>query len=383
MKVKELQKLNNSQRKIIDTLKTENALTYSELAKLTELSYDGVRGRISELSNMGYMIERFRDNGQTLLKYNVNGSRMPTTNTEKLIIKSNSFDDFKDISTFLEKIRTTKYKDKKYTKKRKKVNETALLVLSDLHIGELIEDQTYGNITYNTMVAEERMENLTNYILDELYNREINNLTISMLGDMVDGDMIYKNHIFRVEKPAIEQVQDAVKLLSEMIKTLSANGITIDVHTVRGNHGITNYKNLEEDNWDNVIYNMLELVFYSDENVDIIAHPNSESCINVLDKKVVMTHGENIGEQIKTASGLKEFRGICSKHKLNDGDMLLVGHLHSFGVEYDQNKLIIRNGALSDTSEYAYKKNLASVPEQTLLILTEGAAYPEIIPIEL
>jgi len=90
-----------------------------------------------------------------------------------------------------------------------------------------------------------------------------------------------------------------------------------------------------------------------------------------------------MGSQIKTASGLRAFRGICGKYGLDTGDIVVVGHLHEFGVESDQGKILVRNGSMADASEYAFKLNLFSVPMQTLMVLEDDVPYPILIPLEL
>lgn len=375
--------LTRSQSLVLETLNGENALTYEEIAGLTGLSYDGVRGRVSELSKMGYSIERIRDNGNTFLMYKGESTyKRPNKINESISQKLKAVEDFYGITDFLDSLKHNKKKIKK--KIDKDYDElSAVLLLSDLHFGELIYSQENDVLLFDTDTAEERMDNLVSEVIQKLKKEKINHLYILGLGDIIDGDSIYRNHLFRIEKPAIEQVQDAVKFISSFIKTLTANKITVEMHNVRGNHGITNYKNLEEDNWDNVVYDMLEIVFEDSNDVVINNFKNSEGVVEVGSKRIVIYHGEKFGPQIKTASGLREFRGMCAKHRLDDGDMIVVGHLHEFGVEIDQGKLLIRNGSLADASEYAFKLNLYSEPMQTLMIINENEQYPRIIPISL
>ena len=256
-------------------------------------------------------------------------------------------------------------------------------MLSDLHFGELIYSSEGDTILFDTSIANMRMEDVTCQLIYELKKEKINHLYIIGIGDMVDGDSIYRNHLFRVEKSAVEQVQDSVKSISKMLNNLVDSNITIEMYNVRGNHGITNYKNLEEDNWDTVVYDMLELVFMNNKDVLIHNFKGAEGKIAVGDKNIVACHGQNIGTQIKTANGLREFRGMCSKHDLEIGDMIVVGHLHEFGIETDRGRFLLRNGSLADASEYAYKLNLYSDPMQTLMILENSIPYPKIIPLNL
>ena len=376
-------KLTRSQQLVLDTLNYEDALTYEDIADNTGLSYDGVRGRVSELSKMGYEIERTREGNNTFLLYKEPSSyKRPLDIKGKIAQRIKSVDDFYGITDFLDKLKREKLKKQKIKHKASDDEKNMVLLLSDLHFGETIYDRD-GVLVYNTEIARDRMEETTLKIIEALQKESIDKITILGLGDMVDGDMIYRNHLFRIEKPAIEQVQDVVKSISEMIKTFIANNIVVEMYNVRGNHGITNYQNIEEDNWDSIVYDMLELVFMDNDSVFINNFKGAEGVTKVGDTQILLTHSGDLGAQIKTASGLRQFRGLCGKHRLVDGDMIVIGHLHEFGIETDQGKFLIRNGSIADSSEYAFKLNLYSEPMQTLMILEDGMRYPTIIPINL
>jgi len=387
-------KLSNSQTLVLETLKNENALGYEEIAEITGLSYDGVRGRVSELKKMGYEIGKIKDGKNTFVSYKENKTKLinnkehsyrrPLEMKDALIRKSNAVEDFYGITDFLDKIKKNKCKKEKKLKLSapSEDNKYGVFLLSDLHFGEIIYDYNTGDkVVYNSEIAKTRVKILTQSILEKLKKYKINHLIITGIGDIVDGDSIYRNHLFGVDKSAIAQTKDATEALSNMLRTFANKGITVEMYNVRGNHGITNYKNLEEDNWDNVVYDMLSIIFESNENVSIFNFKGNEGKISVGNKNIVLYHGEKMSSQIKTSSGLREFRGICGKHKLSDGDMVVIGHLHEFGIETDQGKILIRNGSISDTSEYAYRLNLYSEPMQVLMILDETSNYPTILPV--
>jgi predicted phosphodiesterase len=378
------EKLTRSQSLVLDTLSGEATLTYEDIASMTGLSYDGVRGRVSELGKMGYNIERIRDNGTTFLMYKEKSSyRRPNNIKDSIGKKIAAVEDFYGITDFLDTQKQKKKVSKIPLQKNYDGDDNAVLLLSDLHFGELIYSQLDGSLVYDTETAEARMDDLAHEVILKLKQENIYHLFLLGIGDIVDGDSIYRNHLFRVEKPAIEQVQDSVKSIVSFIRKVVANDITVEMHNVRGNHGITNYNNLEEDNWDSVVYDMLDLVFAEDDKVTINNFKNSEGVVEVGDRQIVLYHGQKFGPQIKTASGLREFRGMCAKHGLINGDMIVVGHLHEFGVEIDQGKFLVRNGSLADASEYAFKLNLYSEPMQTLMIVNDFETYPRFIPINL
>jgi len=377
--------LNESQVRVLTVLASgDTPLSYEALAEKSGCSYDGVRGRVSELVKAGFNIQRLREGSKTLLRFDTPETELirsdlkkPQTYGDVIGKRMKSLEDYYGITDFLNSMR----KVKSTAKKRKPVyhDQAGVLVLSDLHFGSIVKEGK--TITYNTDDAFQRMKILTDNTIERLADYCIDELYIAIIGDVVEGDMIYKNQMFYVEKPAIEQVQDAVLAITQMIKEFEEAGIMVSVGCVRGNHGITNYKNLEMDNWDNVVYDMLSLVFADNEAIPIDHFQEDQAKVCVLDKQLILYHGDALGDQCKTAAGLKTFRGMCGKHKLNDGDIILIGHLHTFGMETDQRKTLIRNGALTDASEYALKLNLYDEPSQTLLILEKDKVLPDIVPI--
>ena len=380
--------LSESQLKVLMTLEQYDApMSYEELATESGCSYDGVRGRVSELNKKGFNIQKLKEGSKTVLKYikkpvstkayDEIGLRRPHTYGDMISKRLKGVEDFYGMTDFLNKTRALRPKIKK---KAPIWNERcAVLVLSDWHMGSIVKEN--GKVVYNTEIAKERVRLLADSVIDKMSDNFTDDLYIAIIGDMVDGDMIYKNHAFYVEKPAVEQTQDVIQSLTELIRIFDSAGINITIGCVRGNHGITNYKNLQEDNWDNVVYDMLSLVFSDDENINIDHYQEDQAKVSVLDRSMVLYHGEKLGDQCKTSSGLKQFRGLCGKHKLVDGDLVLVGHLHTMGLETDQCKTLIRNGALTDASEYALRLNLYDSPSQTLLIIEEDVILPTIIPI--
>lgn len=380
--------MNRSQQLIIKLLSDGKKYTYEDIASITGLSYDGVRGRISELVSLEVPIQRTRAGKNTIcfLEKSFGGKKKvvrqlsrPRKHSDVVSERLRSVEDFMGVGEFLFELRGSIPAVKRDTYAES--DRTAVLLLSDLHFGEIIKNE-HGKVIYNTRIACDRLFNTFNNASAVMENQDVDTLRIMLLGDLVDGDSIYRNHLFRIEKAAIDQVKDVVRELTKNINMLVKEGVKIRVDAVRGNHGITNYNNLEEDNWDNVVYDMLDLIFEDNKMVTFNHYQSDQAKVPVLDRSFVLYHGQNMGNQIKTSSGLKTFRGMCGRHRLKDNDIIVVGHLHEFGIESDQGKYLVRNGALPDASEYAVKLNLLSEPEQTMLIIEEGQAYPIIIPLE-
>ena len=378
--------LNKAHLKIISILQEYDKVSYHTLLKLTGMSRSGLRGRISEIRKLGYNINKERENNNIYLSLNEDNTvtlKEPVTDSVKLETRNKNMTQFSELIEFINELKQSNknYKPNSITNTYNEYDKTrqGVLLLSDIHVG-----QETSHIPFNDDIARYRLEQLTEKTLTYLKDNNIKKLNILMLGDIIEGDMIFKNQTFSIKHSALEQVRMATRFLSNMFNEFLLNGIQLEVTGVRGNHGITNYKNIEEDNWDNVVYAMLDIIFNDKKNIDFYYINKSESLYYVGKRKILLTHGENFPEQIKTSSGLKEFRGKCSMYKLDQGDIIVAGHYHTFGIEHDQDRLLIRNGALSSVSEYAVQRSLYSTPEQTLLLFNNtDIVYPIIIPIEL
>lgn len=373
--------LNESHKRILMSLDDSEPLSYEEIAEKTGVSYNGVRGRVSELVSMGFNIDRFRVGNKTMVNYTSDDeevdTKMPISYSSVLSSRTKSLDDYLKITALLSKLKKF---DKKVEKKSlSKVDGRYVLFLSDLHLGQKITLD--GKIHYDTKIAKQRILDLTIKVLKELDSNNAKNLVVLLGGDIVDGDAIYKNHIFHVDIPAITQVKEATEALHNMFVMFNNNNVELDVYCVRGNHGIVNYNNVEVDNWDNVVYDMLELAFKDDYMTRIYHGREDSMLIDFGDRKGVLMHGNEMSSQISTPSGVSSFRGLCSRYYLDRGDLVFVGHLHTFGVETDHDRVLVRNGSLSDTNDYALRKKFFSSPSQTLLYLKEDNAYPDIMPI--
>jgi predicted phosphodiesterase len=373
--------LSEAHRRILFALDESDSLSYSELSDATGLTTDSIRGRVSEMISAGIPIEKQRLNGNTFLSFNHEETemKMPVTYGDMVSSRTKSMESFININSLITKLKA--YNPKSDASKKIKFSGRDIipvLFLSDLHIGQKIV--LGGNTVYDISIANERLDKLFDYTLEHLNEYGLSELVVFLGGDIVDGDSIYKNHIFHVEKAAIDQVTEATSMLSRNFKKMVSNGVSLDVHAVRGNHGIVNYKNVEVDNWDNVVYDMLDLVFDDNDNVMINHHREDYASLDWLGKRIVVMHGDYLPMQISTPSGSSAFRGLCTRFGLSAGDMLMVGHYHTFGVESDHDKILIRNGSLCDTNDYALKKNLFSSPTQTLLLVQYDSSYPTIIP---
>lgn len=121
--------------------------------------------------------------------------------------------------------------------------ETAMLELSDLHVGEKVLKEDVANVTeYNFDIFLERMDNLMQGIAEcidiQRSKIPIDTLDINVLGDMVSGTDIYLGQARNVDMFLIKQTfEGANAIVHKLLLPCSRLFNKVRVRAVWGNHG--------------------------------------------------------------------------------------------------------------------------------------------------
>jgi len=251
-------------------------------------------------------------------------------------------------------------------KQRVKTEETAVLLLSDLHTGEIVDREAMiGLGEYDFLIMNKRLRYLAHAVhnlrVNYLNNQEIPRLIIFCLGDMVSG--LIHQELIENSEDVIFQTLNGSFVTAQMILELSQVFPEVEVYGVVGNHGrLTKKKPSKRPhvNWDYVFYQFMG-TFLAVNNRIKCSFPKSF----FLTKKIynwlfLNLHGDNIrswagvpwyGIQRKTAQ-LREVVG----RKDQILNYVNLGHFHNTG-ELDQvNGEILLNGSVIGGTEYAFSK---------------------------
>ena len=186
--------------------------------------------------------------------------------------------------TLIDKLRSEKSLVK-IPKRRKifrgKLKESAVLLLSDMHIGleNYFVDLDTGEatLTYNIEIAVKEANRLIDSIagINQLLSKsyDIDTLYIFALGDLVEGDIIIQNQKFFIEAGVGNQMLFTVKLLTNMIQELLKMFKNVKMINIAGNHGrMTRRAYVPQpfyNNFDFLIGKMLQQVFRNEPRVEI------------------------------------------------------------------------------------------------------------------
>ena len=281
---------------------------------------------------------------------------------------------------FLDKLRKL---DKAIPKKKlgvaKKSSKKRSLVvqLSDIHMGQLIVTQAQ-DITYNTEICAQRIKMLADKV-EGLLDSSFDELVILLGGDMIEGETIFSTQPFRVDSPVVDQATNAaVALWSNFAKF--SDSVPMKFVTVRGNHGVNKTAfGSAETNWDNVVYQHLDLVNrVSDRDIEVSLTNADYNLFTVKGWTGMLRHGGPASQH--TAAGKAM---IGNWHYMHKFDFFCFGHLHTLKLGNWMGKPIFQNGSLCGDNEYSENLALADPPAQWIWAVSEDnlleALYPTVM----
>jgi len=268
--------------------------------------------------------------------------------------------------------------------KRAHGNKKSLCVfLSDTHFGRHLADPETGEDYFNVKIASERILSVPNKILSILTEDQIDQIDEVVLflgGDMVDGEGIFGHQAMELETHAVEQVKAATKAFWQIINVFRGTFPLVRIITTKGNHGAAHTS--PEANWDNMIYQQLELLIDldiemgGDLDVTIKNRYGDYAIGNVRGWKVLMRHKAPV--QADTGAGIAKYAGWYGIH---EWDAFLFGHFHHWGVMTWNGKPILRNGSLAGGDDYAESLAYFDLPVQLAWIATEDTICEQVVPI--
>lgn len=256
-------------------------------------------------------------------------------------------------------------------------NHMHVLLLSDLHVGEVVDLEAMNGINeYNWEITQRRMQQVLDAMRSFANARPypIDELVVAMLGDQNSG----KNHgeIERTnEFTPTEQAYHTGMLLGKFVESLVEDYPFIRVGGVVGNHPRTQEKPMNKqvfDNWDWASYKYAELYLQNYETVSCEFPRSGQWLTEIAGKNALFFHGDGIrstmpgvpwGGVIRRVNELRKQymeRGLAVKY-------FGLGHFHDANVV--QGGSIWMNGSLKGPDEYTLK-NFGGGTDPTQLLLT-------------
>jgi len=222
-------------------------------------------------------------------------------------------------------------------------HESFVAVLSDLHFGDLVEDDQ-GTILYDTETARECVRTFTEKCLEirdlEEQYTAFDDAHLFLLGDIATGEGIYEGQVHDLEAFLADQVTESVEALHELAVTLADAFDTLHVHCVVGNHGTIRASGVSKQaNTDLIIYRWLDDALRRDDvdNVSMeIAEATHHLNTEVRGWRVHCRHGQDGQTHVdKTAASSRDWRGWREAHRF---DLAMRGHYHTPSLDWVLNR---------------------------------------------
>ncbi len=264
---------------------------------------------------------------------------------------------------------------KKKTKDSKP--EVAVLLLSDLHVGqEFSESDTGGLNAYNPKIFLKRANNLRKSLIDLITFHEsghhIEELYVLSLGDCVHGTNLGGEWGPAYTSLDIhEQTLVASNTISSMLMDWSGFFNKVHFYGVVGNHGRAGQsKNSDKisANFDNIIYDLVEGKTKANPKIIVDTNKSWWRQLNINGLETMIVHGDNLACNVNSLQKEEQrLQALLTGRKNKFFNLLCMGHFHNHMELETTRGTIMVNGSFVGGDIYSMNKlRTASRPSQTL-----------------
>jgi hypothetical protein len=273
---------------------------------------------------------------------------------------------------------------RKSGKGSKGLPQTAHLILSDSHVGQIVEPkQTMGLGYYGPMQYLRRLKYVEDSVLgicSEHVTTEIDELVVSVLGDMIHGDLQHGNEAAHI-MPIVDQCVVSAHSIAQFIRNCAPHFPKVRIKSVSGNHSrwgtqrkmptVNRYSS-----FDTLVYHMAKALLTDIPNVTWDLDEQPFAFYDIYGFKFLAIHGDHLRGGDKALGIPAHALGrelsfnaqVFPKSHLKEApDYYLSGHLHT-PMELPGN--IIYNGGFPGTDNYSFSSRyLPSAPSQKLFLV--------------
>ncbi len=322
-----MKELSERQRELIHHLPASGP----ELAERLGVTTSTIHDHVAEIRSRGVNLPFDQSNGVYAAPDSPKTRRVSSKNTGQKTKEAN------DYVTQVEKtvLRRLRGKDKLIAPQEPDPgNEDMVLHVTDLHIGDVVEDQL-GNVIYNTEISIDVMDHITQKALDLRYLMgniaDFDTIHVIYGGDMLTNENIYDGQAFDIEKMLADQMGDAVNVMTRQIKSFADHFETVNVVCQPGNHGKTRASGVSKQaNMDLVCYRWVDDRLRESDYENINFTTAEATWFRTFGLrggawKGFVTHGQDSLQHIGTSSGRNRWRGWLNEQ---DFDVAYRGHYH-------------------------------------------------------
>lgn len=282
-------------------------------------------------------------------------------------------------------------------KRHRKHEATAVVMLSDLHLDEVIDPaEVAGMNAYNREIALARLQRTADGAVrlgtELLGGFDVRSAVIVLGGDLVHG-ALHDNEQWNDSPSVIATVDFWADHLAKFLETIATSLGPDGVHVVSvvGNHGRNTTKprtrGRVQDNFDHHLARLIQRHYRNDSRFTWNLPMSADAYVNVYDTRILITHGD----QARGGSGIAGLHTpialLDARKRKRDAsfgrsyDHLMMGHWH----QYVRGNGFTINGSLCGINAFAYLGNFGyEQPAQAFALVTpergmtvECAIYPQ------
>jgi hypothetical protein len=270
---------------------------------------------------------------------------------------------------------------------------TAVLILSDWQLGELVDEtETGGMNSYSWAQAVKRCGRLVEAVIGNLENQmrayRIDRLVIAVLGDIVEGHDIFNGQPWSLDKDAAMQSVDGADLmasvLTAVVEPFLPHGLQVDIYCVPGNHGKPGGRKAGQTpvtfSFDLLLYEMLRRQLTNWPVHEFAVEPAGRLLFMAADQVCLMTHGNEV-----RGWGGFPYYGLDKVHARMTMELetlfthWLLGHWHSAATLPAGRGMRVVNGTMVGANQLTQAAVLTtSAPSQTMLYMSRELGLAEV-----
>jgi len=352
-------------------IREENDLSWSDICSFIKDQYDvdlnsnSVRKRYKRKLNSTHFIDRSDVDQKIVDKQDLFRLKAEKNQLDNYYTTLSREETLKQIGLESARIIAENYpfkETKSITEPDFKSEFSGILLIGDWHYGINIKNPL--NI-YNTDVCKERV--LTNLLYDLIFYIDefnIQTLYVVNLSDMIAGN-IHLPLRLRSQVDVITQTIEVSELIAKFLEELS-DFVNIEYYSTFDNHS-----RIDPNKKDSIQLESLVRItnwFLKErlsKNSKIKIHDNNEYSTDIVSFKV---NGFNVvavhGDKDNPKQAIDRLTTFTGKHI----DLVCTAHYHHFSCEEQNRTMLVSNGALMGTDDYAIDLRLDSKPSQTLIV---------------
>lgn len=269
--------------------------------------------------------------------------------------------------------------------RRSKGEATAIIVLSDWHVEELVDPATVsGRNHYTLEVADRRAAEVTARALmlieHERRLAKIDHVVIAALGDWITGDI---HDDAQCQLSPLAATRRAGEMLLRVVGAASGSCSHVTVATCTGNHGrSTKHLRIASDRHYSYEQNLYHTMAAANPYANV-TYQIGEGYHNWLDLygyRIRLHHGHAIRSNGAIGGiSIAANKAIAQWNRMERADLDVFGHHHQFGWAYGR---YVSNGSLVGWNAFAnFIKAEFQPPSQSVVIVDSSRGVTKAFPV--